>query len=191
MFDYYSQPTSRSVTLRFGSDQFFDLTGVKNLYGPGKDFHYGHRKDPGTEADVFSNADRLSGCKYTGIDGPGQSGGPGDKIAVDLEFRGVIVDVCGEKEEEKQSQNWALKFEYTVENSPQLTAHSERKPQLARVASMHNVRTLALRRRSLKVMANRIRVVQKTILSLVALLYQQQQLSATVLSFDQSQENTV
>ncbi len=43
---------------------------------------------------TFSRPDQATGQRWDGFDYPGIAAGPGDVVAVDLEFRGETIDTC-------------------------------------------------------------------------------------------------
>jgi hypothetical protein len=64
---------------------------------------YGHRNDPPDRQGRYHNGnrdkpDQRSGCRYFGIDSPIMNGVPGELVDIDLEFRGVIIDVAADHE---------------------------------------------------------------------------------------------
>jgi Hemopexin len=59
---------------------------------------YGHRADTPDPKGIYSNPDQRSGCTYRGIDSPLFSGLVGQVVEIDLDFRGVIIDVCAGNE---------------------------------------------------------------------------------------------
>jgi hypothetical protein len=54
---------------------------------------YGHRDAPADRTTLY-RADQRSGCRFEGIDSPLLNGDLGDRLEVDLDFRGVIIDVA-------------------------------------------------------------------------------------------------
>jgi len=64
----------------------------------GKAPFYGHRKDPPDPIGKYDNPDQRSGCQYTGIDSPILSGQVSNSVTIDLDFRGVIIDVSAGNE---------------------------------------------------------------------------------------------
>lgn len=67
--------------------------GVFHEDGDGKS-RYGHRDDPETSIDKFSNPDRATGCSYRGKDTPGLAAAPGTNLDMLLNFKGQTYDVC-------------------------------------------------------------------------------------------------
>jgi hypothetical protein len=67
-----------------------DISGVVKFYG--------HRADAPDPKGTYSNPDQRSGCKYEGIDSPLFFGLVGQAVEIDLDFRGVIIDVCAGNE---------------------------------------------------------------------------------------------
>jgi hypothetical protein len=60
--------------------------------------HYGHRHDPADPKGKYTNPDQRSGCRYEGSDTPIVNGRVGQSASVDLDFRGVIIDVNADDE---------------------------------------------------------------------------------------------
>jgi hypothetical protein len=60
--------------------------------------HYGHRDAGADPNGKYDRPDQRSGCRYTGKDAPLVSALAGSRVEVDLEFRGVIIDVCAGNE---------------------------------------------------------------------------------------------
>lgn len=81
--------------------------GVPNFFGAGSHFFYGHRADPGTATDIYQPT-RPTGCQYRGWDDPGIRAGAGDVIAMNLEFRGEIIDTC--RRTVTRSATWTVNY---------------------------------------------------------------------------------
>lgn len=81
------------------SDANFQEDGAR-----GKVRHYGHRAAPPDRFGAYTRPDQRAGCNYDGLDAPLQQGFPGQRVVIDLDFRGVIIDVAagGELIEEKR-----------------------------------------------------------------------------------------
>jgi hypothetical protein len=59
---------------------------------------YGHLNAGADPNGIYDQPDQRSGCRYQGIDSPLVSGKIGDEVVLDLDFRGVIVDVSADNE---------------------------------------------------------------------------------------------
>jgi hypothetical protein len=64
--------------------------------GPVK--HYGHRNDGVDLQGIYDQPDQRSGCQYIAVDNPGITIPPGGHGSFDLDFRGVVIDVCADDE---------------------------------------------------------------------------------------------
>ncbi|MCG3125628.1 MAG: hypothetical protein CHACPFDD_00453 [Phycisphaerae bacterium] len=91
---------------------------------------YGHRtpaagNDTLGANDVYSKANRASGCQYDGFDKPGQAGlKTGDTYNTDLSFEGKIIDVCcGDKV--LDTKTWTVKCNGTAAPTRQAVAELE------------------------------------------------------------------
>jgi Hemopexin len=60
--------------------------------------HYGHRNAGADPKGIYDQPDQRSGCRYQGIDSPLVSGIVGNAVVLDLDFRGMIVDVSADNE---------------------------------------------------------------------------------------------
>jgi hypothetical protein len=60
--------------------------------------HFGHRNAGAALGDMYDQPDQRSGCRYLGLDPPNTGGLIGDSVSMDLDFRGVIIDVCADNE---------------------------------------------------------------------------------------------
>jgi hypothetical protein len=59
---------------------------------------YGHRKDPPQPKDNYDNPNQRSGCRYKGSDAPLLSAQETNTVTIDLDFRGLIIDVSAGNE---------------------------------------------------------------------------------------------
>lgn len=59
---------------------------------------YGHRLGPPDRNGSYDQPNQRTGCHYQGTDVPLVQGFPGDIVDMDLDFRGVIVDVAADEE---------------------------------------------------------------------------------------------
>jgi hypothetical protein len=82
----------------------FKEDSVRGYFNP----HYGHRSEPGDKDDLYLPT-RREGCEYRGHDFPNITGEPGARFAIDLEFRGEIIDVCNGGVV-VASSTWTIKF---------------------------------------------------------------------------------
>jgi hypothetical protein len=64
----------------------------------GKARFYGHRNGPPDPNGKYDQSDQRSGCRYRASDTPLVSGRIGQSASVDLDFRGVIIDVNADHE---------------------------------------------------------------------------------------------
>jgi len=64
----------------------------------GKARFYGHRNGPPDPDGKYDKPDQRSGCRYTATDVPAVSGRVGQSANVDLDFKGVIIDVNADNE---------------------------------------------------------------------------------------------
>jgi len=62
----------------------------------GMNAFYGHRSEPVTTdtTDMYQQPDRPTGCQYRGNDFPGHANVPGTTFAMDIDFRGQVIDTC-------------------------------------------------------------------------------------------------
>ena len=74
------------------NDNFLE-DGVVNAPA-GVNTFYGHRSEGNTDTTDRYLPDRPDGCQYRGNDFPGIRANTGDTFAVDLDFRGQIIDTC-------------------------------------------------------------------------------------------------
>ncbi len=70
---------------------------------------YGHRDELPGNVDLSDRylPDRPTGCEYRGFDAPFLEGQAGETYSFDLDFRGVLVDVCNGNEEMVRKE-WGL-----------------------------------------------------------------------------------
>lgn len=83
------RPAPGTASDNFREDALIRSTALSNL-------HYGHRdEEPGNldTSDLYL-PDRRTGCEYRGFDVPFLEGRPGQAYTMDLDFRGVLIDVC-------------------------------------------------------------------------------------------------
>jgi hypothetical protein len=59
----------------------------------GTNYKYGYHTIPFPNS-RFSNPDQATGTTFKGHDSPGLSGTTGDRLAIHLEFKGILVDAC-------------------------------------------------------------------------------------------------
>lgn len=64
--------------------------------GPVK--RYGHRNAGIDLLGIYDQPDQRSGCNYIAVDAPGVTMRPGEHGSLDLDFRGVVIDVCADNE---------------------------------------------------------------------------------------------
>ncbi|MEO5649836.1 MAG: hypothetical protein ABIR03_07940 [Ginsengibacter sp.] len=78
----------------------------------GKDYKYGYHSNKFATS-FFNNPDQNGGCDFNGTDYPGVTGASGDKLEVNLDFIGKLVDACDSDKELKKS-SWSVKGSVTV-----------------------------------------------------------------------------
>lgn len=59
----------------------------------GRTYKYGYRSNPFATS-KFTGPDQATGCRFEGSDAPGITGSSGDRLAVNLDFTGALVDTC-------------------------------------------------------------------------------------------------
>jgi hypothetical protein len=79
----------------------------------GSNLRYGHRDDLPGNSDITDRylPIRATGCEYRGFDFPFLEGRPGDTYVIDLDLRGLIVDVCNRtagKPQELARKEWSV-----------------------------------------------------------------------------------
>jgi hypothetical protein len=79
-------------------DDNFREDGLREDGLMGGSFFYGYRNAPPNPKDKYEQPDQRSGCRYQAIDSPIISAKIGDSVSLDLEFRGVIIDVSADNE---------------------------------------------------------------------------------------------
>ncbi len=67
---------------------------------------YGHRSLPDDPLARYDEPDKKTGCHYKMVDSPFIVGAPGQTASFDLQFKGVVVDVCNGNEIVKQ-ERWS------------------------------------------------------------------------------------
>jgi len=78
----------------------------------GKDYKYGYRSIPFATS-KFTDPDQATGCKFAGYDAPGITGSSGDKLGVNLDFIGKLIDTCNGNKE-LASSSWSVQGTATV-----------------------------------------------------------------------------
>lgn len=87
-----------------------NLDGTFKEDGPGQ---YGHRSNAANPKDKYTNPNQTTGKKFYMEDEPGIRGDPGEKVEIDLQFKGVVIDTTdGNKVLEEK--RWTVKGKKTV-----------------------------------------------------------------------------
>ena len=78
----------------------------------GRTYKYGYHSNAFATS-RFDNPDQLNGLSFHGEDAPGITGNPGDHLAVQLDFRGQLVDACN-GDRVMQTAEWSVAGSDTV-----------------------------------------------------------------------------
>lgn len=88
----YIRVNGRKQTKKLWGDTVLE-ENVFHEDGDGRS-RYGHRSDPESRIDKFTNPNRATGCSYRGKDTPGLGAAPGTHLDMLLNFKGQTYDVC-------------------------------------------------------------------------------------------------
>jgi hypothetical protein len=78
----------------------------------GTNYRYGYRS-LSFATSKFTHLDQATGCRFEGFDAPGITGASGERLAVNLDFQGALVDTCNGNKV-LASSSWSVSGSATV-----------------------------------------------------------------------------